>query len=212
MNANDYSGAKRRYAACWPLCVMQIGLVADAEIRIAAKCPSVNRLADLPVPAALPYASSARGRARYAGRPTDSLGGRTRIGGNSMSTNTATRSRLAEAVPQFSVSDVLATVHYYRDRLGFAVGDLVADPPEWGAVGRDDVELFFNRLPPGASSHPRIRALGAYRCLFPGQRRRPTCRRVSRAWRRDSGRTDEPNLRCTRGRHRRSQWSCAGFR
>lgn len=83
-----------------------------------------------------------------------------------MSTNTATRSRLASAVPQFSVSDVLATVHYYRDRLGFAVGDLVADPPEWGAVGRDDVELFFNRLPPGASSQPRIRALGAYDAYF----------------------------------------------
>jgi catechol 2,3-dioxygenase-like lactoylglutathione lyase family enzyme len=83
-----------------------------------------------------------------------------------VSTNTATRSRLAAAVPQFSVSDVLATVHYYRDRLGFAVGDLVADPPEWGAVGRDDVELFFNRLPPGASSQPRIRALGAYDAYF----------------------------------------------
>ena len=79
-----------------------------------------------------------------------------------MSTNIATRPRLAAAVPQFSVSDVRATVYYYRDRLGFAVGDLVADPPEWGAVGRDDVELFFNRLPAGASSHPRIRAPGAY--------------------------------------------------
>ena len=83
-----------------------------------------------------------------------------------MSTNTATLPRLAAAVPQFSVSDVLATVHYYRDRLGFAVGDLVADPPEWGSVGRDDVELFFNRLPAGASSHPRIRALGAYDAYF----------------------------------------------
>lgn len=83
-----------------------------------------------------------------------------------MSTSTPTRSHLAAAVPQFSVSDVLATVHYYRDRLGFAVGDLVADPPEWGAVGRDDVELFFNRLPAGASSHPRIRAFGAYDAYF----------------------------------------------
>jgi catechol 2,3-dioxygenase-like lactoylglutathione lyase family enzyme len=83
-----------------------------------------------------------------------------------MSTDTAARSRIAAAVPQFSVSDVLATVHYYRDRLGFVVGDLVADPPEWGAVGRDDVELFFNRLPAGASSHPRIRALGAYDAYF----------------------------------------------
>ena len=83
-----------------------------------------------------------------------------------MPTSTSTRSRLAAAVPQFSVSDVLATVQYYRDRLGFAVGDLVADPPEWGAVGRDDVELFFNRLPAGASSHPRIRAFGAYDAYF----------------------------------------------
>ena len=83
-----------------------------------------------------------------------------------MSSITATRPCLAAAVPQFSVSDVLATVHYYRDRLGFAVGDLVADPPEWGAVGRDEVEVFFNRLPAGASSHPRIRALGAYDAYF----------------------------------------------
>jgi len=83
-----------------------------------------------------------------------------------MSTSKSTRSHLAAAVPQFSVSDVLATVHFYRDRLGFAVGDLVADPPEWGAVGRDDVELFFNRLPVGASSHPRIRAFGAYDAYF----------------------------------------------
>ena len=83
-----------------------------------------------------------------------------------MLTHTTTRSRLVAAVPQFSVPDVLATVNYYRDRLGFAVGDLVADPPEWGAVGRDAVEVFFNRLPPGASSHPRIRALGAYDAYF----------------------------------------------
>jgi catechol 2,3-dioxygenase-like lactoylglutathione lyase family enzyme len=78
----------------------------------------------------------------------------------------STPPRFAAAVPQFSVSDVLATVRYYRDRLGFDIGDLVADPPEWGAVGRDDVELFFNRLPTGASGHPRIRASGAYDAYF----------------------------------------------
>ena len=83
-----------------------------------------------------------------------------------MSTTAATRPRVRAAVPQFSVPDVLATVQYYRDRLGFAVGDIVAEPPEWGAVGRDDVEIFFNRLPAGASSHPRIRALGAYDAYF----------------------------------------------
>ena len=83
-----------------------------------------------------------------------------------MSVDLPMRPHVAVVVPQFSVPDVLATVHYYRDRLGFAVGDLVAEPPEWGAVGRDAVELFFNRLPPGASSHPRIRALGAYDAYF----------------------------------------------
>ena len=83
-----------------------------------------------------------------------------------MSSHTAVPCRIIAAVPQFSVPDVLATVHYYRDRLGFGIGDLVADPPEWGAVGRDTVEIFFNRLPTGASSHPRIRALGAYDAYF----------------------------------------------
>jgi len=83
-----------------------------------------------------------------------------------MTTSTTTRSRFAAVVPQFSVPDVLATVHYYRDRIGFAVGDLVADPPEWGAVARDGVEIFFNRLPAGASGHPRIRAAGAYDAYF----------------------------------------------
>jgi len=83
-----------------------------------------------------------------------------------LSTNPAARPSFIAAVPQFSVPDVFATVQYYSDRLGFAVGDLVADPPEWGAVGRDSVELFFNRLPPGASAHPRIRALGAYDAYF----------------------------------------------
>src|SRR5687767_2958158 len=88
------------------------------------------------------------------------------MGGTSLSTSEATPPRLAAAVPQFSVTDVLATVQYYRDRLGFVIGDLVADPPVWGAIGRDDVELFFNRLPAGASSHPRIRAPGAYDAYF----------------------------------------------
>ena len=83
-----------------------------------------------------------------------------------MSASAATLPRFSAAVPQFSVADVLATVQYYRDHLGFAVGDLVGDPPEWGAVGRDAVELFFNRLPTGASARPRIRALGAYDAYF----------------------------------------------
>src|SRR3954454_25030388 len=96
-----------------------------------------------------------------------------------MSTRTATLPHLAAAVPQFSVSDVLATVHYYRDRLGFEVGDLVADPPEWGGVGRDNVDLFLNRLSIGRRFEPSAHScVGSLRRLFPGQRRRRASRRV----------------------------------
>ena len=83
-----------------------------------------------------------------------------------MTPTSATEPGFLAGVPQFSVADVLSTVHYYRDRLGFEIGTLVDDPPEWGAVGRGDVELFFNQLPVGASSHPRIRTPGAYDAYF----------------------------------------------
>jgi hypothetical protein len=63
MNASDYTGPKRRYAACWPR-VMQVGLIADAEIRISDKYPAVNRLSDVRVPAVWRYAARAVGADR----------------------------------------------------------------------------------------------------------------------------------------------------
>ena len=36
-----------RYAGCWPR-VIQVGLIADAEIRNSDEYPAVNRLSDVP--------------------------------------------------------------------------------------------------------------------------------------------------------------------
>ena len=52
---------------------MQIGLIADADIRYSDKHPAVNRLEVLAVPAVRRYAASAEGpdeQPGYAGRPT----------------------------------------------------------------------------------------------------------------------------------------------
>ncbi len=77
MNANDYTGPKRRYAACWPR-VMQVGLIADAEIRNSDKYPAGNAYRMSRVPAVWRYAASAVGPTAicwsayyYLGRPNN---------------------------------------------------------------------------------------------------------------------------------------------
>jgi catechol 2,3-dioxygenase-like lactoylglutathione lyase family enzyme len=74
---------------------------------------------------------------------------------------TNARPRFKTATPQFSVPDVVATASYYKGTLGFEVLGFFGDPPVFATVGRDDVEIFFNQLPPG---HPtaRVRAPVAY--------------------------------------------------
>jgi uncharacterized glyoxalase superfamily protein PhnB len=53
-------------------------------------------------------------------------------------------------VPVFLVDDVLATVEYYRDVLGFEVNFLYEEPPTYASVSRDDAILNFSRSnPPG---------------------------------------------------------------
>jgi catechol 2,3-dioxygenase-like lactoylglutathione lyase family enzyme len=72
------------------------------------------------------------------------------------------------AVPQFTVPDVVHTAEYYRDVLGFRItgywdGSRASRrpiPPVFGIVGRDQIEVFFNRAD---GSPPRTgRAAGAY--------------------------------------------------
>lgn len=63
--------------------------------------------------------------------------------------------------PHFSVVDVVATAEYFRDTLGFEIRGWFGDPPVFAMVGRDNVEFFFNQLPPGAAT-ARVRAPVAY--------------------------------------------------
>lgn len=77
--------------------------------------------------------------------------------------------RFAEAVPQFTVPDLVRTAEYYRDILGFQIagywdGERVSlhanAPPVFLVVRRDQVQIFFNR-----ADEPAVRtarAQGAY--------------------------------------------------
>jgi uncharacterized glyoxalase superfamily protein PhnB len=53
-------------------------------------------------------------------------------------------------LPVFLVDDVVQTVEYYRDVLGFQVDFVYGDPPAYGSVSRDDAIINFSRSdPPG---------------------------------------------------------------
>lgn len=49
------------------------------------------------------------------------------------------------AVPIFSAPDVVKTAEYYRDVLGFEISGYFGDPPVFGIVWRDHVEVFFGK-------------------------------------------------------------------
>lgn len=77
-----------------------------------------------------------------------------------MSSGAATTIGFEAAVPQFTVPDVVRTAEYYRDVLGFHIAGYWATPPAFAIVGRDRVELFFNRA--DQSQVRTGRARGAY--------------------------------------------------
>lgn len=71
-----------------------------------------------------------------------------------MTTQASARIHLHAAVPQFSVPDLIRTVAYYRDVLGFRVlgfwsGDQVTAAPDsnsvFSIIERDEVQVFFSR-------------------------------------------------------------------
>jgi catechol 2,3-dioxygenase-like lactoylglutathione lyase family enzyme len=80
--------------------------------------------------------------------------------------------RFEDAVPQFTVPDVVRTAEYYRDVLGFQIAGywdgeragLATDPPPvFGIVRRDEVQVFFNRADRADHTDVRTgRAAGAY--------------------------------------------------
>jgi catechol 2,3-dioxygenase-like lactoylglutathione lyase family enzyme len=77
--------------------------------------------------------------------------------------------RFEAVVPQFTVPDVVHTAEYYRDVLGFRIDgywdgsrtSLATEPPRvFGIVGRDQIQVFFNRA--DGSPSRTGRAAGAY--------------------------------------------------
>ena len=53
-------------------------------------------------------------------------------------------------IPVFLVDEVIETVEYYRDILGFEVDFVYGDPPVYGSVSRDDAIINVSRSePPG---------------------------------------------------------------
>ena len=53
-------------------------------------------------------------------------------------------------VPVFLVDDILTTVEYYRDHLGFEIDYVYGDPPNYGSVSRGGAVVHFQKAePPG---------------------------------------------------------------
>lgn len=51
-------------------------------------------------------------------------------------------------IPVFLVDDVIATVEYYRDVLGFEVDFVYGDPPIYGSVSREDAIINVSKSDP----------------------------------------------------------------
>jgi catechol 2,3-dioxygenase-like lactoylglutathione lyase family enzyme len=57
----------------------------------------------------------------------------------------ANKAELIGIAPQLVVPDVKKTAEFYRDRLGFNIIGLVADPPVYAMVERDNFQVHFSR-------------------------------------------------------------------
>jgi len=55
------------------------------------------------------------------------------------------KAKLLAAFPQFRVADVRKSAEYYRDVLGFKIGDYFGDPPVFVHVARDFVVIQIGR-------------------------------------------------------------------
>ena len=90
-----------------------------------------------------------------------------------MDSEPAATVRFDGAVPAFTVTDLVKTVEYYRDVLGFQIagywdGESVSltpeNPPVFAIVSRDSVQIFFNLT--DQSEVRTGRADGAYDAYF----------------------------------------------
>ncbi|HXH20401.1 MAG TPA: VOC family protein [Dehalococcoidia bacterium] len=61
-------------------------------------------------------------------------------------------------VPVFLVDDVIPTVEYYRDVLGFEADYVYGDPPHYGSVSRGNAVFNFTRSEPPGRRNSVLRA------------------------------------------------------
>jgi uncharacterized glyoxalase superfamily protein PhnB len=54
-----------------------------------------------------------------------------------------TKPKVIGVAPQLLVTDVLKTAEYYRDVLGFGIIGYALDPPVYGMVERDGIQIHF---------------------------------------------------------------------
>lgn len=67
------------------------------------------------------------------------------------------------SVPVFAVPDVVQTAEYYRDVLGFQINGYFGEPPVFGIVWRDHLELFFGKSCDNVPHKPQtVGGLDAY--------------------------------------------------
>lgn len=74
-------------------------------------------------------------------------------------------SKLEAVAPVFLVKDVRRAAEYYRDRLGFELGDYFGEPPEFTIVRRDAVRIAMRRADRGRVNSNRAlkpEAIDAY--------------------------------------------------
>jgi uncharacterized glyoxalase superfamily protein PhnB len=72
---------------------------------------------------------------------------------------------LNSIAPQFLVADVRAAAEYYRDRLGFWIGEYLEDPPAFVIVERDGQRIMLSRMEGGRGGPNRTHkpvAIDAY--------------------------------------------------
>ena len=90
-----------------------------------------------------------------------------------MTTHVSSTAVLDAIAPQFTVPDVVATAEYYRDVWGFSISGYWQEPPVFGIIERDGIEIFFNKARPntkprsgrvdgGYDAYLRVRGLDAW--------------------------------------------------
>ena len=70
------------------------------------------------------------------------------------------RIKVIGIAPQVVVTDVVRTVEYYRDELGFNSIGYFPDPPVYAMVERDGFQIHFGKNDSGQPANEQLRKIG----------------------------------------------------